>query len=138
MNFSINLKIMKKLLLLIAFAILWTSTVSASYETLDKFSFSETEYNKILKEKILTKVKLEKTFPKYKWVTEKLDKKILNKLGTLGMQARRDYLKKNYVSFYDRYENVDESKASASKKNLAKLLFKYLMFESYTMYYRNK
>jgi hypothetical protein len=129
---------MKKILLLIAFAILWASSVSADNTSLDKFSFSETEYNKIIKEKILTKVKLEKTFPKYKWATEKLDKKILNKLWTLGMQARRDYLKKNYASLYQRYENINESRASVSKKNLAKLVFKYIMLESYVMYYRNK
>jgi hypothetical protein len=54
------------------------------------------------------------------------------------MQARRDYLKKNYASLYQRYENINESRASVSKKNLAKLVFKYIMLESYVMYYRNK
>lgn len=129
---------MKKIILIIAFAIFWISSVSANYENLDKFNFSEVEYTKIVKEKILTKVKLEKSFPKYKGITEKLDKKIYNKLGTLGMQARRDYLKGNYTNLYNRYQKIDSAKASIANKNLAKLVFKYIMFESYIMYYRNK
>lgn len=129
---------MKKITFLIILAFLSLNVAKADYETLDKFSFSETEYTKIVKEKILTKAKLEKTFPKYKWVTEKLDKKILNKLGTLGMQARRDYLKNSYADFYNRYQNIANSNASLATKNLAKLVFKYIMLEDYAMYYRNK
>lgn len=129
---------MKKIIILIILSIFGISTVNANYENLDKFSFSEAEYTKIVKEKILTKAKLEKSFPKYKGVTEKLDKKIYNKLGTLGMQARRDYLKENYTNLYNRYQKIDSAKASIANKNLAKLVFKYIMFESYTMYYRNK
>lgn len=127
-----------KIIMLMLFLAFWIANVSASYESLDKFKFSESEYKKIVKEKILTSSKLEKTFPKYKWISKKLDEKIYKKLGTLGMQARRDYLKKSYIEFYNKYEKVNDSNASASKKNLAKLVFKYMMLENYVMYYRNK
>ena len=115
-----------KIIMLMLFLAFWISNVS------------ESEYKKIVKEKILTSSKLEKTFPKYKWISKKLDEKIYKKLGTLGMQARRDYLKKSYIEFYNKYEKVNDSNASASKKNLAKLVFKYMMLENYVMYYRNK
>ncbi len=130
---------MKKLLLLIAFAILWISSVSADYESLDKFTFSEAEYTKIVKEKILTDVKLEKTFPQYKGAWKKIDQLVYNKLWVLWMQARRDYLKKSYSDFYIKYQAIDSmANYSATKKSLAKLVLKYVLLEDYTMYYRNK
>lgn len=130
---------MKKILLIIAFAILWISSVSADYESLDKFTFSEAEYTKILKEKILTNAKLEKTFPQYKGVWKKIDQLVYNKLWVLWMQARRDYLKKSYSDFYIKYQAIDSiTNYSTRKKSLAKLVLKYVMLEDYTMYYRNK
>ena len=91
---------MKKLAFLIIFSFLAINLAKADYESLDKFSFSEAEYTKIVKEKILTKTKLERTFPQYEWVWAKIDQLVYNKLWVLWMQARRDYLKKSYSDFY--------------------------------------
>ncbi|MDD5212929.1 MAG: hypothetical protein PHG82_00670 [Candidatus Gracilibacteria bacterium] len=130
---------MKKIAFLIILSFLSINLAKADYESLDKFTFSEAEYTKILKEKILTNSKLERTFPQYKGVGKKIDQLVYNKLGVLGMQARRDYLKKSYSDFYIKYQAIDSMTSySARKKSLAKLVLKYVLLENYTMYYRNK
>lgn len=128
----------KTIFVLIAFILSVNISNASNYNSITDFSFSKQEITKIAKEKILIKAKLEKTFPKYKWFTEKLDKWVYNKLADLWKIARLNYLSDSYEDFYNKYQDINSSNYSQSQKNLRKLIFKYMILENYTMYYYNK
>lgn len=130
---------MKKIIfVLITFFLSINISNASSYDNIKDFSFSKREVAKIAKEKILIKAKLEKTFPSYKWFTEKLDRWVYNKLADLWKTARLNYLSDSFKDFYNKYQDINSSDYSQSQKNLRKLIFKYMILENYTMYYYNK
>lgn len=130
---------MKKIIfILITFFLSINISNASSYDNIKDFSFSKQEAAKIAKEKILIKAKLEKTFPSYKWFTEKLDRWVYNKLADLWKTARLNYLSDSYDDFYNKYQDINSSDYSQSQKNLRKLIYKYMILENYTMYYYNK